>query len=532
MKKPSDDLYRLVRSMSRSEKRYFTLFASQSGGEKSYLQLFDAIARQESYDEEALVRRFAGEKFIRNLSYTKNYLYHLVLKALRLYHSEISADAQLHDLFRSIEILYARGLHDQGLKLLEKAKETARENNRYVAELTAHHWENSLRRATLDLDRLEQYLEEEEEREGEMLERYRNFLAYGRLSQRMFVALRRDTGARDPGSMERFSSIMDNPLLQDEERAVTFESRAHFYDLNGLYARLVQDLPGENLYRRKLLELLEAHPRRIAASPGNYVAALTGYADTCNRLGLEGEIRRCLKLLRELPDLLGGKLSAGERSRLEVLAASRADILELAWYIAAGEFEEGMKAAPPIERRLEETAALLDIPRRNDYLYNLAVLCFGAGRYDRALERINRLLNESEKDVQRDVYGFAGILNLMIHLELGNWDLLEHAVRSVRRSLQRRGGASRFEEAFFRYLREMRGAVDAREGREATGRLLAEVERLEDDPYERRAFEFLDVAAWLRGKLEGTSFGRAIRTGLQRKREERENEEKKGEPEE
>lgn len=528
MKKPSDDLHRLVRSMSRSEKRYFTLFALQSGGEKGYLQLFDAVARQERYDEDAIVRRFAGEKFVRNLSYTKNYLYNLVLKSLRLYHSEISADAQLHDLFRSIEILYARGLHDQGLKLLEKAKETARENNRYVAALTAHHWENTLRRATLDLDRLETYLEQEEERETEMLERYRNFPAYGRLSQRMFVALRRDTGARDPRSMERFSSIMENPLLQEEERAITFESRAHFYDLNGLYARLVQDLPGENLYRRKLLELLEAHPRRIAASPGNYVAALTGYADTCNRLGLQGETRRCLALLRELPDALGERLTAAERRRLEVQAAGRADILELAWYIAAGEFEEGMTVVPQIEKRLDETAELLDIPRRNDYLYNLAVLCFSAGRYDLALERINRLLNESKKDVQRDVYGFAGILSLMIHLELENWDLLDHAARSVRRSLLRRGRLYRFEEAFFRYLREMRGAVDARERREATERLLAEVGLLEEDPYERRAFEFFDVAAWLRGKLEGKSFGRAIRAGLQRGKEERGNEEKKG----
>lgn len=76
----SDDLFRLVKSMSKSEKRYFKLFASMQGKNKKYLLLFDAIDRQGVYNESALKEELKQEKFVRQLAVTKGYLYNLILK--------------------------------------------------------------------------------------------------------------------------------------------------------------------------------------------------------------------------------------------------------------------------------------------------------------------------------------------------------------------------------------------------------------------------------------------------------------------
>ena len=70
-KTPSVKLYKLVKSLSRTEKRHFTLFVSGKTTKSSskYLELFKAIAAQDTYNEESLIlliygtNRVEGKKF-------------------------------------------------------------------------------------------------------------------------------------------------------------------------------------------------------------------------------------------------------------------------------------------------------------------------------------------------------------------------------------------------------------------------------------------------------------------------------------
>ena len=85
MKNPSRQLYALVHALSRSEKRYFRLHASMQKGTKNYLKLFNAILMQSGYDEKAIKKMFRGERFARRLTYTKQYLYEMLLRLLESY---------------------------------------------------------------------------------------------------------------------------------------------------------------------------------------------------------------------------------------------------------------------------------------------------------------------------------------------------------------------------------------------------------------------------------------------------------------
>ena len=79
--KKAPDLFHLIKSLNKSEKRYFKLSVSIQQGEKNYLRLFDVIDKQEIYNEKEIKTHFSGEVFIRQLDVTKNYLY----KVLRPY---------------------------------------------------------------------------------------------------------------------------------------------------------------------------------------------------------------------------------------------------------------------------------------------------------------------------------------------------------------------------------------------------------------------------------------------------------------
>ena len=104
--KPSNELFDLVKSLTKSEKRFFKLSSSLQTGDKNYLKIFDAIDKQDEYDENALKNLFKKETFIKHFPSEKNHLYKLILKSLRAYHADNSVSSQLKQEIKNIEILY------------------------------------------------------------------------------------------------------------------------------------------------------------------------------------------------------------------------------------------------------------------------------------------------------------------------------------------------------------------------------------------------------------------------------------------
>lgn len=125
--KKNDQLFELIDSMSKAEKRHFKLYSSFQSGSKNYVELFSFIDRQVAYNEDKIRKRFEGEKFLIQLHVTKNYLYKLILKSLESLHQNKSVKAQVPSLVNRISILSERELYNQAAKLLKKAMKMASE---------------------------------------------------------------------------------------------------------------------------------------------------------------------------------------------------------------------------------------------------------------------------------------------------------------------------------------------------------------------------------------------------------------------
>ena len=116
-----EELFFLIKSLSPSEKRYFTMFANRIAKGSNYVRLFEVIEAQDIYDEKAIKSTFKGEKFIRQLHVTKSYLRTMILKSLRNYHDELSKDAEVKDLLRNVEILFNKELYVHAQTELDRA---------------------------------------------------------------------------------------------------------------------------------------------------------------------------------------------------------------------------------------------------------------------------------------------------------------------------------------------------------------------------------------------------------------------------
>ena len=125
----TDPVFLLIKSLEKSEKRNFKLYAKRnySGEDLKIVQLFDALDKMDQYDEQTLLRKHKNFRK-KQLSNMKAHLFRQILSSLRLIKNEYNIDIQLHEQMDHARILYNKGLYLQSLKVLDKMKDLARSN--------------------------------------------------------------------------------------------------------------------------------------------------------------------------------------------------------------------------------------------------------------------------------------------------------------------------------------------------------------------------------------------------------------------
>src|SRR5690606_6538443 len=92
-----EELYSLIRSMTKSEKRYFRLTSGLQSGPKSYLTLFDLLDKAPAYDEYTL--RCLSKAFPANaIEPARKHLQRMIMRSLRLFDSDKDTESRLSNL--------------------------------------------------------------------------------------------------------------------------------------------------------------------------------------------------------------------------------------------------------------------------------------------------------------------------------------------------------------------------------------------------------------------------------------------------
>jgi hypothetical protein len=501
--KASDNLHRLIKSLSKAEKRYFKVFSSRHviGDKNNYQILFDAIDKQDDYDEAALLKKFKSKSLIHRFSISKNRLYAAILKSLDSFHSNSSAEAQLHRQLHWVEILYRKSLYDQGLKQLHSAKKLAEKHEKFAILVEIAKWEKLLierdNYESLDADGIQDLLRQDEELRDQMS-------AYNELwniKSHIFLMLYTQGKVRSQEELTRYIKLMDGMV---GEIKGTKASSENLYMVNHIYSAYhfgLGEYQESYPYLLKNLKLIESKPHLFDEEPNIYLSVLTNAIYVGMRLNKWDESQKYLDKLRKLPQKLQGQVSEDLEIRMFTIIKST----ELTLYTQSGLFEEGLKIIPEIEEGLYKYEDHISSVRKAHFFFNIAVIYFGLEKYHEALKWINQLLNNVEIDKSRDIHCMAQILNMVIHLELGNKSLLPFALRSTQRFLETRKKVYRFETIMLQFINEM---LKKREkpGIELYQDLVEKLTELKSDSFERRVYEYFDFLAWASTKINMTIF--------------------------
>jgi len=508
--KPSNELFDLIKSLTKSEKRFFKLSSSLQSGSKNYLKIFSAIDKQSEYDEEAIKQQFDKETFVKHFPSEKNHLYKLILKSLRAYHSDNSVSSILKQEVKNIEILYMKSLYKECNKFLTRAKKMAitHEKFYYLYELLS--WEKILLEEayeegefTADLDKL---IEEEKD----VIEKLRNLAAYHVLYSKINYVFRSGGYTRSEHDRKVVEEISNHALIVGKNTALSRRAATICYYIQGFCHMANRNWSVSKEKFEKVRTIFEDNPLIKKDIPKRYARTVANLVKCHTELGEFSEAQR---LMQELEDLIGKTGFKALDIRLMVFKAN--ELAKLKLYHRQGEFEKAEGMVQPILDEIEEFRGRINKEQEILFHFNFAYTYFGMGEYNKALFWINKVLNDNETNLRQDVYGFARVFNLVIHYELGNYELLEYIIKSTHRYLNKRNRAYEIESLLIGALKKLIRAYDRESEKTVMQKLRPEFEKVLDESQDDVIMEYMDIISWVDSKLSDRPFSEVVADNAQ-----------------
>jgi hypothetical protein len=466
-------LFFLVKSLTKTEKRYFKLFVSNQKSDTNYLQLFNVIDKQEQFDEEAIRKKFKGETFVNQLHVAKIYLYELILRSLRNYHSNDSVSGQILNLLRDTDILYRRELYEASLLKIEKAEKLALRYEKIVLLLEVLQWKRKLlltqagpagEGANVILDA-----------EKSALGRLHDLHNYWHKTHNVFEFVKGKSSLKE----------------LDVRQATTLQAMTlHRHLLYSIYFMNGQMRKAEDEIAL-LISFLEKDPLRIEDDPGSYVTAIS------NKIGLLlaqkrwDETGNLILQMRTVP----AKYKLTSQNNFTVRLWLRIFNLELEVYRDTLQLSKATVLIREVEKFMRDHKNSIPDNYRIMLYYQVACIYFLKQDFSRSLVWINEIVNINFGGTRPELQCFARILNLMIHFELNNIIVLRYAVDSCRRFLKKMKMLGSFEKELLILFSRLSLAPNVGHAGIIRERASYLAEHFMSDLEKMR--DYIDIRAWL-----------------------------------
>lgn len=497
--KASDDLFELIHAMDANEKGYFKKYAQLNGTPKSnHLLLFDAINKQTEYNEAQIIKKFKEYKLGNNLSSAKYYLTDLILRSLRAYRESNSMLMKLNALIENTETLFMKGLYTHGMKMLEKCMELSHQMDDHVKVLEVQIWQRKFI-SGMSAHNMEHEVDNSIEQSEETITHLSNYTTLRKLYYKSLWLIRKNMNVQHEDMDIAFKEIVSHPLVNDENLSDGFHQKLALYNIHNIYNYLVGNYEASYHSMVRIIDLWENHPMIREQNMDLYIAALNNYINACLVYNRPEELKKQLDNIEQIKvQGIGLKAKLFENVALWKLyyGVSSGDPDYLLNLI--GELEEGMKT---YEGRIHEARPLI-------INHSIAMIYFINEKYDLALQKTNELLDIKKIDMRKDIQATVRFCNLMIHYELGNEEMLEYAIRSVRRYFESQHSLTEFHKLLLSSFNKVIGKSDKKERKEAIQEFKEKIENFYTANKDKKAYlDLLDLTlmAWIDSKLKNKS---------------------------
>ena len=504
--KPTTELFDLIKSLTKSEKRFFKLSSSLQQGEKNYIRLFDAIEEQENYDEEKIKSKFKKEIFIQHFPSEKNHLYKQILKALRAFHSENSISNILRLELKNIEILYKKALYKECAKFVSRTKKLAIEHEKFYYTFELINWEKQLLEEEYETGGFDKDLDELISQETECIQKLRNLAEYHMIYSRVNYVIRRGGFARNDEERRIVNELENYHLIKGKNTALSSRAATICYYIKGVCNAFNRNYDEALINFKKVKDIIDSKLHLKPDLAQRYVRTLNLILTSYIELH---EYERAENIIQEIQDLEEEDGFTDTNTSLRIKTTVMISTLQIC--NKTGNFEKGIALIPDCIKLLEKNANKINKEQIIEFYINISGIYFINKDYKESLYWLNKVLNDNEKHLRRDLFNFARVFNLVLHFELGNYDLLEYVIKSTSHQLTKDENNYKAETLVVKHVRKLIKNTNEKTRFESYGEMKKDLEKLFADNQEKVLLDYFDILAWVESKIIGESLAQSLR---------------------
>lgn len=373
---------------------------------------------QDHYDEAAIKRAFAQEKFTLQFHVIKNHLTDLILRSLTGFRAGKSPNATILEVLLEVEILFRKDLYDLCARRLKKALRLAETIETFPLHLELLAWNRKLLMATRSayLPELNKLL---------LLEK-RIIVQLENLNHFWSQTVNGVHHAKD-GREHTLEIFQINRAQSEQAKVLHHHAMFSRYYATGDYGKADAEAD-------KLISVFENNSAAIEQEPTRYVTALMNKMVLLLSLKAWDELPALLNRIKRV--MTSNVIEQGSQVTLKTWM--RMYNVELEMYRDQKDTVKGQELMGIVQQFVYSNQGMIP----NDYLimfyFQFASIMFCAEEFSRSLKWINEILNTNFGTFRLDVQKYARILNMMIHFELGNITLFKYTVDGCKTFLKKK----------------------------------------------------------------------------------------------
>jgi hypothetical protein len=485
----SDALFVLIKSLSKSEKRYFRLQPMAEDGQ--HRLLFDAMEKLSTYDEDKLLKLLKNSPIIDALSIAKNRLYHTLLKSLASFHHKATARAEVMRLLQSIEVLYTRDLFEQADKLVYSAQKIACKNELSALQLELNEWKERILEA-LNIPGVERYemLNSNYVEMKAVLSSIQNEKEIACMKWSWFAGYYTNGQPRQTEEQENNERLL---LEIDAQQTISLEARIKLLQLKGAVL-LNARKPMESL--NSLVELLEVMKTNEWKNNQDTTIRRNALANAAVISAQLNNAKEASSFLSQLENCFveNENKSLLHSTALTVFLLQKNSDSAYKYILEHNE----ISAVPTGE---------FDI-RTSHVWFQSAVICFIQQEFKESERFIQKFLQHIPANELLHLQCIAQVFNLIIQIELKNERYIPYAMRNVQRFLITRNKAFEGEKKILQFINETLKKRKSIQDKEIWGWLEEELLAIKKtDPL---FFTYFDFHKWAKARASKTSFASVV----------------------
>ncbi|MEZ4808725.1 MAG: hypothetical protein R2819_00075 [Allomuricauda sp.] len=500
-----DALFVLIKSLSKSEKRQFKLYVGRLGvnTDAKFLALFNLLEKMQTYDERQILESGIVKKA--QLSNLKAHLYKQILVSLRLNPVNQNIRIQIREQLDFATILYQKGLYKQSLKILDKAKNFAIENE-----------EKNVAYEIVELEKIieTQYITRSiPDRADELAVQAKELSAHNvmtsklsNLSLQLYGMMLKVGYVRNDEELRKVKGYFEAHLPAYNLEDLGFREKLWLYKAHLWYSLLTQDFLSSYKYASKWVDLFYEHEEMIELNPVFFLKGNHYLLESLFFVKYASQFKETLERLEKQVD----HPKFPQNDNIASLAFLYINSNKLNLHFLEGTFDKGLYLVNIIEYGIKKHRDRIDEHHIMLLYYKIACLYFGNGDNKNCIAYLKKIISNKNLKMREDLMCFARVLSLVAHYEAGMDYHLEVQLKSTYKFLLKMNDLHAVQKEMIKFLRSL-GDIYPHELKNKFQTLYNELKKYENHPYEKRAFLYLDILSWLESHLQNKPVGQVIR---------------------